>query len=136
MRLNLLRRACGVALLLAVALSLSACGGTDEPEDEPESTVPSSAPLPTTTPGSPPPDTTASLPPPTRGEVTVRGVVQQGVEAGCLLLDGEGGPYLLLGGQQELRAGAEVVVRGRVERDTMTTCQQGVPLKVTEVRPG
>lgn len=136
MRLKLLRRARGVALTLAVALSLSACGGTDEPEEEQESTVPSSAPLPTTTPGSPPPDTTTSLPPPTRGEVTVRGVVQPGVEAGCLLLDGEGGPYLLLGGQQELRAGAEVVVRGRVEPDTMTTCQQGIPLKVTEVRPG
>jgi hypothetical protein len=138
---NLLRRTCGVALLLAVALSLTACGGAGEPEDEQESNVPSSTSPPppptppTSTPASSPQAPTTSLPPSKRGEVTVRGVIQPGVEPGCLLLDGDGGPYLLLGGQQELRAGAEVVVRGRLEPDTMTICQQGVPLQISEVRP-
>jgi hypothetical protein len=140
----LLRRACGVALMLAAVLSLAACGGAGEPEDEPDTSSPSTAPPRSTTPLSttpepttptPPPMTTeTSLPAPARGEVTLRGVIQPGVEPNCLLLDGEGGPYLLLGGQQVLQAGAEVVVRGRVEPDTMTICQQGVPLMVTEVR--
>jgi hypothetical protein len=138
-----LRRTCGVALLLAAVLSLASCGNAGEPEDEPDTSSPSTAP-PTTPPSTtsrpatpkPPPMTgKTSLPAPARGEVTLRGVIQPGVEPGCLLLDGEGGPYLLLGGQQVLQAGAEVVVRGRVEPDTMTICQQGVPLMVTEVRP-
>jgi hypothetical protein len=137
-----LRRACGVALMLAAVLSLAACGGAGEPEDDPDTNSPSTAPPRSTTPPSttpepttPPPRTTkTSLPTPARGEVTLRGVIQPGVEPGCLLLDGEGGPYLLLGAQQVLQAGAEVVVRGRVEPDTMTICQQGVPLMVTEVR--
>ena len=138
---NLLQRTCGLALLLPMALFLVACGGTGEPGDEQEGNVTNSTspPTPSTPPASTPgpslQPTATSLPPPARGEVTVRGVVQPGVEAGCLLLDGDGGPYLLLGGQQELRAGAEVVIRGRLEPDTMTFCQQGVPLQVSEVRP-
>lgn len=139
-----LRRTCGGALLLAAILSLAACDGAGEPEDQPDTGSPSAAPSGSTTnpsATSPPmtPDTsttpTTSLPTPARGEVTLRGVIQPGVEPGCLLLDGEGGPYLLLGGQQVLQAGAEVVVRGRVEPDTMTICQQGVPLMVTEAHP-
>src|SRR5687767_2522455 len=49
------------------------------------------------------------------------GVVREGVESGCLLLDG----YLLVGGDPAVvRAGARVTVTGRVEADLMTTCQQ------------
>ncbi|HEU5110476.1 MAG TPA: hypothetical protein VFT95_18195 [Micromonosporaceae bacterium] len=60
------------------------------------------------------------------------GVVRQGVEAGCLLLDG----YLLLGGDRAVvRAGARVTVTGRVDSGVMTTCQQGTPFQVETAAP-
>ncbi|SFQ58926.1 hypothetical protein SAMN05421810_11070 [Amycolatopsis arida] len=66
----------------------------------------------------------------------MRGVVQDGVEPGCLILATGTEQYLLLGaGGAMAKPGAEVVVTGRVEPDTLTTCQQGVPLAVTDVRP-
>lgn len=64
------------------------------------------------------------------------GTVQAGVEPGCLVLDTGEQSYLLVGGDQAtLRAGERVVVRGLPKPDLMTTCQQGTPLEVQEVRP-
>lgn len=52
---------------------------------------------------------------------------------GCRLID----KYLLLPGpgisREDLRVGATLTVRGRVERGMMTTCQQGTPFVVTEI---
>jgi hypothetical protein len=90
----------------------------------------------TTVPTTPPanPATTAPTQPP--GEVTVTGVVAEGVEAGCLLLDGGGRRYLLVGGDRgKLRTGARVTVTGRVDRGLLSTCQQGEPLVVSAVEP-
>lgn len=75
--------------------------------------------------------TTAS----TRPETVLRGRVQEGVESGCLVLTTDQGQFLLLGGDPEvLRAGAEVVVEGAARPDQATTCQQGTPFTVREVR--
>lgn len=64
--------------------------------------------------------------------IRVTGVVTPGVEANCLLLEG----YLLIGGDPEvLRLGATVTVTGRVDRDVLTTCQQGTPLLVATAEP-
>ncbi|MDR6321853.1 hypothetical protein J3R03_006049 [Actinoplanes couchii] len=64
---------------------------------------------------------------------TLTGTVTAGVEHGCLLL----GEHLLVGGDRALiRAGAYVTVTGEVVPDLMTTCQQGIPFVVAEVRPG
>ena len=61
--------------------------------------------------------------------MTLRGTVEAGVEAGCLLLNG----YLLLGDDHDvLVAGAEVVVEGTPAPGEMTTCQQGTPFHVTK----
>ena len=58
---------------------------------------------------------------------TLTGVPSEGVEAGCLLLDG----YLLLGGPRDvLGSGRTVSVTGRIEPGLMTTCQQGTPFLV------
>lgn len=58
---------------------------------------------------------------------TLTGVPTDGVEAGCLLLDG----YLLLGGPRDvLTSGRTVSVTGRIEPGLMTTCQQGTPFLV------
>ena len=82
-------------------------------------------------------DPTATTQAPPAGELTVTGTVIEGVEPGCLLLDAEGGQrYLLVGGDRaELRAGSRVAVTGRVERDLLSTCQQGEPLVVSAIGP-
>ena len=80
-----------------------------------------------------PPTPPTSVTPPA-GDVTVIGTVTAGVEGGCLLLEAKGGPYLLVGGDRaRLRPGARVAVTGRVDRDLLSICQQGVPLVVASV---
>jgi hypothetical protein len=69
---------------------------------------------------------------PGAGEVTVTGVVEAGVETGCLLLEG----YLLLDGNPAvIQPGRRVRVTGRVNRDIVSYCQQGTPLMVTSAEP-
>jgi len=64
--------------------------------------------------------------------ITVTGLVEPGVEAGCLLLQ----EYLLVGGPRELfGTGRPVRVTGRVEPGLMTICQQGIPLMVETAEP-
>jgi hypothetical protein len=71
------------------------------------------------------------------GQLTVTGMVTDGVEANCLLLEADGGTrYLLVGGDRAaLRAGARVRVTGRVDRGLLSTCQQGEPLVVASIEP-
>ncbi|MEV1119267.1 copper chaperone PCu(A)C [Actinosynnema sp. NPDC049800] len=73
---------------------------------------------------------------PARAEVTLRGRVEAGVEAGCLVLATETGQFLLLGADPEVvRAGADVVVEGVAQPGQATTCQQGTPFAVRDARP-
>ena len=71
---------------------------------------------------------------PGKGDKTLTGKITAGVEPGCLLLDG----HLLVISDSRLKAaakaGASVVVTGRAEKGTATTCQQGTPFVVTAVR--
>ncbi|WP_285507633.1 hypothetical protein [Actinokineospora sp. NBRC 105648] len=61
--------------------------------------------------------------------------MQEGVEAGCLVLATDQGQFLLLGGDEDvIRAGAEVVVEGTAQPGQATTCQQGTPFTVTKAR--
>ena len=107
---------------LLLAGLLSACAGSDGDD---AGTGQGATTAPTTSPA-----TTGPAPP--AGEVTVTGTVSEGVEPGCLLLDG----YLLVGGDRDqLRPGARVAVTGRVDRGLLSTCQQGVPLVVASVEP-
>ncbi|MEU7608660.1 hypothetical protein [Micromonospora sp. NPDC049204] len=133
-----------VVSALTICVALSACGGQDaergNPPPMPTGTQPvtnSPTPDPTSTPSIVDPAPTArqsspkpggpSTPPGVRA-TTVTGVVQSGVEPNCVLL----GDYLLLGGPRDvLTPGARVEVTGRAEPDMMTTCQQGIPLVVS-----
>jgi Protein of unknown function (DUF5818) len=121
-----LRRLAG---LLLAGLLLAACaepGGDDGgPAQGGAATVPTTQPGPTAGPARP------------TGEVTLTGTVRAGVEPDCLLLDADGGgPYLLIGGERaKLRPGRRVAVTGRVDRDLLSTCQQGEPLTVASVEP-
>jgi hypothetical protein len=142
-----------VLSLVLVGGALGGCAGTGTtpPADEPGGpSVTSSAGqpspsasegLPTPTPsGAVPTDPAQPAPPvPTGGStdkpsapMTLTGTVQAGVEPNCVLLDG----YLLLGGPREqLRSGSRVTVTGRVQKDVMTTCQQGTPFMVETAKP-
>lgn len=70
--------------------------------------------------------------------ITVTGVVQEGVEAGCLLLVPDLSnqpPFLLLGGDRGvLVPGARVRVVG-VPENTAGWCMQGQPLRVLSAHP-
>ncbi|HEX8628546.1 MAG TPA: hypothetical protein VF755_10295 [Catenuloplanes sp.] len=72
---------------------------------------------------------------------TITGTVAAGVEPDCLLLRGPAASYLLIfsgqsGGRAAADVGATITVVGRPQPDMVTTCQQGTPFVVTEVRPG
>lgn len=79
----------------------------------------------------PPLDPPSTFGPPA-GEVTVTGIVEAGVEAGCLLLDG----WLLINGDPAvIQAGRRVRVTGRAATDIASYCQQGTPLIVSSAQP-
>ncbi|MFC6008195.1 hypothetical protein [Angustibacter luteus] len=113
------------SLLVLVA----GCGGS----------TPTSPPDATAVPPSPSASTSATAKPTDGGPVfdggpvSVAGIPQQGVEQGCLLLDG----YLLLGGDRALLGqGVPVTVSGHLDRQLMSHCQQGRPLVVDSVTAG
>jgi Protein of unknown function (DUF5818) len=120
-----------LAGLLLAGLLAAACAGPDRDDSGPgrggATTVP------TTLPGNP----AVTKPTEPAGQVTVTGMVREGVEPDCLLLDAEDGTrYLLVGGERaELRPGGRVAVTGRVDRDLLSTCQQGEPLVVASIEP-
>lgn len=69
-------------------------------------------------------------------ETTLTGRPEEGVESGCLVMRSGDKLYLLIGGDRAmLQSGRTVVVRGRPNPGLLTTCQQGIPFNVTEVRP-
>lgn len=137
-------RLAAAAAVLAVGLALTACDGSSpstEPEGapmtssaQPDPTGPAPGPTGSAAPtGLPPTGPTRGAPPSPGSELTLSGVVREGVERGCYLLDN----YLLVGGPRDvITAGGRVTVTGRVQTDLMTTCQQGVPFRVETATRG
>jgi Protein of unknown function (DUF5818) len=128
--MNLAKRLRMLAGLLLAGLLLVACAGPGG--DGGGAAQGGATTAPTTMPDDPP--TTGPTAP--TGEVTLVGTVTAGVEPDCLLLDAEhGGRYLLVGGERaELRPGRRVAVTGRVDRNLLSTCQQGEPLVVASIQ--
>lgn len=72
---------------------------------------------------------------PSGSQSVLRGRVEAGVEPGCLVLPTDSGQFLLLDGDPHvLRPGTEVIVEGEARPGQATTCQQGTPFTVHEVR--
>ena len=142
---NAVRAGLVVGVLVAGLIAGCASGagtpsGSASPEVSGMSPTPTPSPsLPGPVPGSSGPSFT---PKPTRpgtpfpGSTTVRGPVSEGVEAGCMILTAEDGKiYLLLGGDRSVIArGGRIEATGRPQPGLMTTCQQGIPFTVTQVR--
>jgi hypothetical protein len=81
------------------------------------------------------PSAGGGLSPLPQGEITLTGTAQEGVESGCVLLRTNQGLYLLIGGDRKtITGGGTLVVRGKVVPDLVTTCQQGTPFQVSDVR--
>lgn len=132
----------GVPIVAAAACAiLAGCGEAPQPGEQPGTATGS----PGTSVGPPAPTTTSDVLPesstgvpakPVGEEITVTGVVQPGVEPNCRVLATEDGDYLLLGSDPALQEGRRVVVTGTKKPETATTCMQGLPLEVKDVRPG
>ncbi|TQM79260.1 hypothetical protein FHX81_1563 [Saccharothrix saharensis] len=119
------------AALLGVVLLVTACG---QPAREPGPTGCAGG-VPSCAPSTAPPSTAPTTPAPSRPVTVLRGTVQAGVEAGCLVLATDRGRFLLLGGDPTvLREGAEVVVEGATRPGQATTCQEGTPFSVSAAR--
>jgi hypothetical protein len=98
----------------------------------------SSSPSPADSPAPSPLPSGLSLPPsptpkPGLEAQTLTGVVEPGVERGCLLLRDGDKTYLLIGGDPAVvHDGARVRVTGRVNTELKSYCMQGVPFQVSE----
>jgi hypothetical protein len=79
-----------------------------------------------------------SLPSPSSSAEIISGTVAAGVEPHCLVLRDAAGSHSLYFQDESLRplapAGAKVTLVGHASPGMMTTCQQGEPFIVTEVR--
>ncbi|WP_156937559.1 hypothetical protein [Haloglycomyces albus] len=66
--------------------------------------------------------------------MVISGTVEEGVEAGCLVLTHDGTTYGLYGEKDEsvVYAGAEVTLSGHVDKGIFGTCQQGTPFVITD----
>lgn len=139
-------------------LLLAGCATPTHTAADPASATPSvsAAPTPSVVATATPPAASPSIPPaqpegttvkppyhnepapgsdrPPTGEITVTGTIVDGVERGCTLLRTAKELYLLVGEAGAWEEGTQVAVRGRPNPGLLTTCQQGVPLMVTEVR--
>ncbi|MFC4334523.1 hypothetical protein [Salininema proteolyticum] len=145
------RKRRGAVILASAALLamvLSACENGDEPgsaASDPPPATDSAAPTESSSDPSEEESVSESEPPkvdPSKGveddqkltSMTISGTVEEGVEAGCLVLTHNGTTYGLFGSfdKQKVRAGAEVELTGQVDKGIMSHCQQGTPFKVSD----
>jgi hypothetical protein len=110
-------------------------GGSVGPSQPPGSGAPPAS-ASSATPGMPlDPVGPSARPGPSAGVLTLTGTVVAGVEPKCLLLRHDSGDYLLLTGSRPVPpVGTEVTATGTVKKGMVTTCQQGIPFVVREIR--
>ncbi|GAA0898744.1 hypothetical protein Vau01_051970 [Virgisporangium aurantiacum] len=131
------RLSLSVALLasLLAGLLLTGCGGTDSGSDGGSGSSDYGSSSSSSEPGGPSVSSTDPSGKSSPG-ITITGTPTEGVENGCIVMQSGATLYLLLGGDRSvLMSGQPVVVRGVPDPGLMTTCQQGTPFRVTEVKP-
>ena len=135
-----------MALLAAMMLLAGCATGTTQDAGDSNPTSPAAATntsrAPTTAPESSMPTTpfspkpTPSTKATTQGEITITGVVEEGVERGCTVLRSGDQLYQLIGSADpRITPGTRLRVRGRPNPNLMTTCQQGTPFQVVDIQP-
>jgi hypothetical protein len=134
-RLPLLRLTSAVGL----ALLLAGCGSQAEsPQDSGAAGTGMESPTASTPTASPSgPIATISPGAGSLEKVTVTGLLEEGVEAGCLVITDEesGQVYNVTGADLPERIGERLTVTGTVDPDMMSYCQQGAIMLVDEVTP-
>lgn len=115
----------------AGALLLSGCG---DPSSQPGTGNEPTTAAPTGTKSVVPvPPAPTDLPTASGRPITVEGIVEAGVEPGCKVLTAGTTKYLILGGK-DVPTGVPVRVEGVLQPGVLSTCQQGTPLRVTDVQ--
>jgi hypothetical protein len=135
--------AAGVIFLGLVAGCAGSGSDTAAPGGSMSTSPSAGSPSPSNGPSTPAPSPTPSLrstggASPAGDEMTVTGELQDGVEVGCVLLRTNDKLYLLIGGDRSKMQGSratKVTVVGKPAPGLMTTCQQGTPFQVREMRP-
>lgn len=147
----MLRRIAALCLALTVAGCAGDTAGGDGIGTAPGPSSPAVTTSPSAAPSAPVDDLPSVVPPikPTDGgglpgepkpgtRQTVTGEVAAGVEPNCLMLNTPDAQYQLLlrtNGVSRPKIGSRISAVGTVQLNMMTTCQQGVPFVVTEIRP-
>lgn len=68
--------------------------------------------------------------------VTIKGIVEKGVEAGCIILKTkENKVYLLLNLKTTVRFGTCIKVTGYIKENSPSVCMQGIPFLVKSYCP-
>lgn len=132
-----------LASVVGLGVLLAGCGTATEPPADPgpATTVTSESPTRTSTPVQTPTGPIATLSPAPGTDplekVTVTGLLEEGVEAGCLVItdDENGQVYTVTGPDLPDRIGQRLTVTGTVDPDMVSYCQQGSILLVDEVTP-
>lgn len=121
-----------IASFAVLALAVAGCG-TKQADDSQAGGTQQPTPIGTTHPTIVPPAPTKPVPP-ASATVVVQGVIEQGVEPGCLVLTPDkGGPKYLLIAATPPPVGVPVTVHGVTKPDQVSYCQQGTPLQVSQV---
>ncbi|KAB7743973.1 hypothetical protein GA707_10925 [Nostocoides sp. F2B08] len=130
-----------LAPVVGLAVLVAACGSATESPEEPAATssVASESPSRTVGPTQTPTGPIATISPGMGSleRVTVTGVLEEGVESGCVVItDVESGQvYTVTGTGLPERLGERVTVTGTVDPDMVSYCQQGAIILVDEVTP-
>jgi hypothetical protein len=128
-----------LASVVGIAVLLGGCGTSTEPPEDPGPTSATTAPSRTTPPVQSPTGPIATSPPGSGSleKVTLTGLVEEGVETGCLVITDEqsGDVYNVTGADLPERVGQRLTVTGTVDPDMMSYCQQGTIVLVEEVSP-
>lgn len=82
-------------------------------------------------------DVSSVFTPDTSGKkLTIKGIVEQGVEAGCIILKTkENKTYLLLNLKTGIKYGTCIKATGYIQKSNINICMQGVPFYVINYCP-
>lgn len=72
----------------------------------------------------------------TKKIITIKGIIEKGIEAGCIVMKTkENKVYLLLNLKTSVNIGSCIKAKGYIQTNTSTICMQGIPFYVVNYCP-